>query len=254
MIIKWKNTHGNRRSDCSFFEKDSLEFFYWLGFIMADGHISNCRLSISLSKKDEFHLKKLADKLKVKMHYIKSNGYNQCRIALMNKDVICSIVDRFSIDSNKTIVPCNISSIKGSDLLALKIGFIDGDGNIRKLWKRKDFSIRVKAHKNWIDNLKIMFPNENCYINNQGYSCVTISNSVTCKSLKQFILDNGLPVLKRKWDNIDMNFVSKIELSKIRIKKVSEMLLKNKTKKEIKTETGLSDSGLSILISKNKLT
>lgn len=246
-----KNTHGNRKSDCSFFEKDSLEFFYWIGFIMADGHISNCRLSITLSNKDENHLKKLADKLKVKVRKIKAN--DQRRISLMNKDVICDIVDRFNISNNKTNTPCDISKITGDNLKSLSIGFIDGDGNIRNLWNRKDFAIRVKCHKSWLENLKIMFPDENCFVNNQGYANVNISNTTTCKELKTFAIENDLPIMERKWDIINLNFISKGELSKNRIVTVSKMLLEGKNRKEIKLETGLSDSGLSLLISKNKL-
>lgn len=245
--------YAKRKSDCSFLKENSLEFFYWLGFIVADGHISNCRLKISLAKKDENHLNILANKLKTKIKHYTSNGHEQCAISVMDKTIICNLVDKYSIKSNKTEYPCNISQIKGDKLIAFKIGFIDGDGNIKNEWRRKDFSIRVKCHKNWLNNLKYMFPNENCYINNQGYSCITISNSVTCKELKKFSLDNKLPTLKRKWSIIDMNYVSKQELSKKRIVIVKEMLNKGISRKDIMKKINISSSGLSLLISRNDL-
>ncbi len=69
---------------------DTEEKAYWLGFIVADGHIykTGCGVSIELSKTDEDHLKKVASifsrnrKLKNR-----ETTYYQCSIYLGGKSI-----------------------------------------------------------------------------------------------------------------------------------------------------------------------
>ena len=59
-------------------------------------------------------------------------------------------------------------------------------------------------------------------INNAGYASLTISNSKHIIDLKK--LSKNVPVLERKWDIIDENFVSRYTKSKITREKAIELL------------------------------
>lgn len=197
---------ANRQNECSFLLKENLLRYYWLGFILADGHISNKdRLNITLAIKDINHLEKLAKLLNTK---VKITKHGQCFISLMNTKVLSVLKDIYKIKSNKTENPCDISLIKGDNLKALSIGFIDGDGNITNTaGVRKDFQIRIKTHKSWLENLKYMYGK--AYINNSGYALTCISNTKESKKLKEFAINNSLPILKRKWEIVNLNYNSR---------------------------------------------
>ena len=48
-------------------------------------------------------------------------------------------------------------------------------------------------------------------IDNSGYARIIFSNSVIIKYLKRFAIMYKLPVLQRKWDRVDLNYVGKLE-------------------------------------------
>ena len=228
---------------------NSLISFYWLGFILADGHLTNKRLRVVLSNKDESHLFKLSQYLETKVKYESVNNYPY--IDLSNKTILSKIKEKYSISENKTTSPPNIYSISGDRLKALSIGFIDGDGSIGNLHNRPDFNIRIKVHSSWKNILEYMY--EYCYINNKGYAQTTISDSSVIKKLKLFSINNKLPILPRKWNIVDMTYISKKELSRENIE-LTKLFLKHKiSRNNICKLLNLSKSGLSLLIKRNNL-
>lgn len=58
----------------------------------------------------------------------------------------------------------------------------------------------------------------------------------------------GLPMLKRKWGNIDKEFISRVEISKHRIKQLKQLLLTGMQKKDIAKEFGVCCSAISNMI------
>jgi len=236
-----------RKSDCSFLLEESLLKYYWLGFIMADGHVSNNRLIIGLNKRDANYLEILADKLKTKVKLRKDVAI----ISAMHSDVFDKLVFKYKISRTKSTNPPDISSITGDNLIAFSIGFIDGDGCITNLHKRKDFQISIKVHASWLETLKYVFGK--AYIQNSGYAITNISNTEDCKNLKKFLLKNDLPYLSRKWNKIDLNYVSRKVIAINRIQTTKQLLNQGKSRKEICEILGISDSGLSLLIKRNNL-
>jgi len=228
---------------------NSLVDYYWLGFILADGHITTKRLKVVLSIKDTSHLLKLANYLNTTIKYESIHNYPYIDIA--NKKILTSLKEKYNIADNKTENPPDITSIVGDNLTALTIGFIDGDGNITKLFNRKDFHIRVKVHKSWLNVLIYMFGKS--YINNAGYALSVISNTKEVKKWKSFALKYNLPILNRKWDIIDMEFVSKQELGQNNIIAVKKFLQNGISRKKMCDILGISKSGLSLLIKRNNL-
>ena len=195
---------------------ESLQSYYILGLLMADGHFSNNgRISISLKYSDWkilFDIKNYLD-IKNSLHYFINNNHPNIGLSVMDCDTCEKLRKRYSIESNKTVNPCNLQSLAGNDLTAFIIGFIDGDGNfgVRSDTKAKRYTI--KLHKNWEVNLNKMaehlyqsvgikeFPHAIYVHQPQGiYSSITIGNQKVIQYLNNFIISNNIFVLKRKWD------------------------------------------------------
>lgn len=225
--------------------EETPETYYWVGFILADGHISNgTRLRVTLAKKDKDHLVKLQKFLQIE----NMTENDQVHISGMDSKVIKNFVKKFDIKSNKTIYPPNLNINNKKLLFALSIGFIDGDGSIKKQYKRNDCILRIKCHANWLNVIKYLFKNEKVKINNQGYVNTNIANNTTLKNMKLKAIKLNLPIMNRKWDLIDLSYITKYEKSKINTKKVIDLYLNQYRQKDICEITNLSKGRVSIII------
>lgn len=222
---------------------------YYIGFILADGHIEkNIRLQISLSLKDKEWLESFKEYVgAVGAIRIFPVGKNyECGISVQDKESIPILCKNFDIKSNKTKNPPDIKAIDrltDNQLLALLIGFIDGDGSIRRVYKRKDCNIKIKNHSAWLNILTLFDERINkknrAKINNSGYAEVSFTENKEIRRLKVFAMENNLPVLKRKWDLIDKNRYSKYEISNERLNEIRILAQQGKSVNEISKETGL---------------
>src|SRR6185369_16376505 len=100
---------------------NTTESYYWIGFLMADGHFSKTnRLLVNLALKDKNHLEKLGAYINVPVvetsSKIGDKVYQQVRLAVMDNKVIKNIKQKFGIASNKTTNP-PILDIKDEELL-----------------------------------------------------------------------------------------------------------------------------------------
>lgn len=186
--------------------------YYWLGFICADGNITNSnRLRIRLAVKDSLHLQQFAKLIGKEISYHTSNGYNQCSVCIMDTQNINKLCKEYDIKSNKTINPITFNSVLGlRNKISFIAGFIDGDGCIDNLHKRKNFRIRIKCHNSWLDILnefsQIITGKKKAKINKQGYASLSIGDRETLKKLKRIVILLNIPFLKRKWDFINLNY------------------------------------------------
>ena len=181
------------------------ESYYWLGFIMADGHFSKAnRICINLCKKDLAHLKKFANFVEYTGDLIKPS------ITISYNKIKDELYDKFRISNNKTYEPCLLDKLSGEAFFSFIIGFMDGDGTINKKG-----NLYVVSHKNWFDNidsmLRFLTNKYFCSINKSGLVVGGISNIETMKSIKTKILKLELPILNRKWDRVNFNKLSKSE-------------------------------------------
>lgn len=220
--------------------EDTLESYYWIGFIFADGCICNNRLKICVSSLDMGVLISFCNYISVDPQRITSWKINDklyCQIAIKDKYIVPKIQNKYQINKRKTYNPPTKDFDLNENLIAMYIGFIDGDGSVKKLHKRNDQNISVKCHGSWFNFLSKMQCNLYTYfqctkhgansialLNKKGYAYITLSNNLLLKKMKQFILNNELPVLHRKWSLIDMNFLSKYEKAAIMKLKISEMI------------------------------
>lgn len=193
-----------KKGDCSILLTESLETYYWIGFILADGHIhNNVRLKVALAAKDKEHLLKLKAFLKVE-NYLEYPTYSE--FSIMDSVILRKFCKKFSIEQNKTEKAANLSRVSKTKLKALFIGFIDGDGSINKQSNRDDHCLQIKCHAAWLDNLtlfsKQFLQRDQAYLNKLGYAVLHIGTKKVLQDLKQFATIHNLPKLERKWNKI----------------------------------------------------
>lgn len=237
--------------------------FYWIGFLLADGSFSKNRLILTLSSKDHIAVEKFASFIKGRANKKNYRGIGISSISAQDPFCVSKIKEKFNIIDNKTYNPPDLSLYCSGDLgTAMLIGFIDGDGNISKQYKRKDCLIRIKLHSTWLkvlndfcrmleNQLNIKLPK--AIINNQGYAQWIISNSIAVKYLKKQTERLKLPVLERKWSLIDTNYISRqekaIETRNITLKMKSQGYRQT----EIAQFLGVGDSCISQILKRNKI-
>jgi hypothetical protein len=231
-----------KTSNCKILLNKSLTSFYWIGFILADGHISDNRLNVSLKSSDSDHLQKLANYIHIKLHNNIPYGKNtfnikgeRCYISVKDIIHLKKLVDTYQILSNKTKNPPDIKlyGLSNNQMISLIIGFLDGDGSIVKLnRKNSPFNIRLKNHSSWLHNLEY-FKNVlceyfdvnskmKCYLNKCGYAQLSISDSRIVCGLKKFIEQNQIPAMERKWGNVPNEI--KLQRNKLSMSQIDEIL------------------------------
>lgn len=198
---------------------ESLDSYYWLGFIMADGHFSKTnQIQINLNIEDLDHLKKFS-------HFINYNKeLKKPNIRVCFTPIKEWLVNKLNIKNNKTYYPCSLDNMNGDKLFSFVIGFIDGDGFINK----KGY-ISIKCHSSWLNNLDVMVkfitgkPQSNVKINSENLALVTITQYDIIKNIKNKIIELNLPVLKRKWDRVNDKNMSK----QLKREKLDEICFEN---------------------------
>ena len=240
--------------------EENLESYYWIGFILADGHIDgNKRLQITLKSIDYEHLKKLGNYIKCNVKLHNRNNYESCSLSVQDSKYVPLLTEKFDINSNKTKFPPTKDIFEKMDkdkLKSLIIGFIDGDGRISNQANRKDFFLSIKCDKSWFNVLKIFNVEiddvNRTIINNYGYAKFCVSNTAKLKKLKQFAINNNLPILNRKWNIIDLNYVSRGELYKKRREDIKKLVLEGKSPKEISKMLDINYHTVYGIIKRNK--
>jgi len=193
--------------------KNTNETYYWIGFLLADGCFDVGRKSISLeiSKKDENHLDKF-----IKFLNYGKKSHRRDNVCVSGSDFanMTAICEKFNIKSNKTENPPDVllyQKFNPQLLFSLIVGFIDGDGNIRKVGKNSN-QITIENHCLWKDFHimveKFLFSYFGFYyddhqrFNCRGYSCLSICQKGIIRKIKEKIISLKLPMLERKWDKI----------------------------------------------------
>lgn len=190
--------------------KDTIENYYWMGFIMADGYITEhgC-LSITLARKDKKHLEKFAKLLNVQVIDKRTNACGGSDISI----ITCTDIDnglklksKMNINGPKTYNPPKLDFFKTENQFwAFFAGFLDGDGCIR--YKNNKISgLQINCHGNWLNNFKYFAERLNYIglramvkIDSRGYSLLYMSSGKDVTILKNKFIKMGLPIMERKW-------------------------------------------------------
>jgi hypothetical protein len=247
---------NTREGDVAPLLENSYLAYYWVGFILADGAISDFkRLIVTLSVHDLDHLEKFASFLKTNIRILKDykskgsfNSDGMCRISIQDSIKIPLLCQKFDLKPLKTYNP-PVLNIKNDDLfISLLAGFIDGDGSIKTNKNRGgNMSISLKNHSSWLNVLsyfedrvytalkyKKYKDKSLAHIIGSGYSLLNLTDNSLIKLLKKRVVELNLPIMKRKWDKIDENIISKYERSRFLEEEINNMyFLQNKKPFEI---------------------
>jgi Mor family transcriptional regulator len=126
------------RNEHAFDVIDNEEAAYWLGFIAADGNVSNGRLRIGLSTKDADHVRKFAGWLAPSMPiYTGTNNHGRPVSTVdIGSKYLVETLGTHGIVPRKTYVMKRLPSVPHALMRHLIRGFIDADGYL---------SLRVEA-------------------------------------------------------------------------------------------------------------
>lgn len=248
-------------SDLTVLLDETPEAFYWIGFLSADGSIkrSGKRLTLCLAEKDRNHLKKFAEFINWRGTLIVDNKRGAVGVSPMDSKIVPELVKRYGIVENKTYnPPSRIPSRKAKLRFAYAVGFVDGDGTIRHQHKRHDVFLTVKCHASWLHILQeiteVLYPSgPGAGIKNSGYAEFTIAHSTVLKKIKRRIKELSLPALRRKWNLINDQFVSRQELGERRVKELKKLLRRRIKKQNIARKLGVTPSAISNMIRRNNL-
>lgn len=237
----------NRIADLSVLLEETPEAYYWIGFLMADGHFyKRGAIKLHLAEKDRDHINKFRE-------FVKYSGKaNSCTMNAMNPLIVHAIMDKFKITNRKTFEPCDISNINGELMFSLIVGMLDGDGNVR--WRNKTIStFEIKIHRSWLNNLKIIEKflysflkitriniGELSRISKSGYARMILSDRYLLASIKKLTIELKLPTMSRKWDGIDLTYVSPYKEYRERCPKILEMVRNKIAYKDIAKKLNIS--------------
>ena len=146
-----------------FFKELDPTSAYWLGFIAADGNLSNksnC-LTIGLNRSDDNHINKFLEALdcKKKVRYIQSN--NSALVEIHSKEVMDCLLS-YGITPNKSLTIKNVKVPK--HLMSHFIrGVYDGDGSITG-YKRTHFQLMIAGNRPFLEQIQQVLVEE-CNLN-----------------------------------------------------------------------------------------
>lgn len=197
---------------------DSYLSYYWMGFISADGNLSNQgELRVTLSIKDKNHLNKLAKLLGTNVYsrISRSNKFGDFKCCAMScKDTFYGklLIKKFTFSHLAKTYNPPLSLVENNDFfLCYLLGFIDGDGTFSKNKYGVCSFIRIELHNSWKPFLEkiqqklfsLNFEGISVGTNSRGYSWLRITRYSILQFFKRFGQHHNLPLLERKWCSVD---------------------------------------------------
>lgn len=249
------------KTNCFNLMNGSNEAFYWVGFILADGCVSEdrpknkkslsqvMRLSITLNIIDLEHLIKYRNFINSGVVRI----YND-KAAINTYDGTKELMTNFNINLRKTYNPSDFSYYENysrEQLLSLFCGLLDGDGSVTYKHGKKSVFLRVGAHNVWetfyrklLAKLEIPFT----FIPHSkfDYFSLSIQNKPFIAKLYEEIKTLNIPILGRKWDKITtipMDLTAKKKIHQFDLN--GSFIKEYESVKQAGEELGIDNTGIS---------
>ena len=163
--IKIHNYHNELKFDNKVFDAiDSEEKAYWLGFIYADGWVSNTNNSftLTLQQRDEDHLLKFNSFVKNTnpICHRSNKQYNSVSVNLCNNYFKRQLINLGCVPKKSLVLQFpDIKIFKEERLIYDFIrGYIDGDGCLT-FSRNKRLSIQILGTKQFLEGIQRVFPN-----------------------------------------------------------------------------------------------
>lgn len=215
-----KNVQRKYNFDIEFFKQESNELYYMMGFILADGNISQninnkqFTLSICINQKDICILQQFCAWTGLNISAIHDFRKNFKKIAFNNSNLLNDgyIFSKFGIIPNKTYNPIepniNIQYIK-----PFILGLLDGDGHIKYDTSKPSYKINLVCSTtiiNWYIKVlnEIGFNGKITKISPEGkvWSRANIQKKQDVLNLAKLLeIDKYSFILDRKWKNLKQN-------------------------------------------------
>lgn len=191
-------------------EDESLQTFYWVGFLLADGSFYNeSEFEFGLKDSDKYVLEEFSKYIGYIGDIKHRESTNSNRIYFSNSLSIPKFMEKYGFQFNKTYNPNSFDCFKKytkEQLLSLLIGIIDGDGSISNNGSDYTNQIIITSHKVWKPFYKDLFEyleiEWHCTDKENKALSIRICKREYCLMLKRFILNNNLFYLQRKWNKI----------------------------------------------------
>lgn len=183
---------------------ETEEDAYWLGFIMADGYVSEVHnhLDISLKSTDAHHLQLLADYFEsdAKVTERKVGKHTACRVTFCSKELVRSLVSHGCIQ-NKSLV-LEFPSIKKELVHHFIRGYFDGDGSVSYNHEvRKSFNFHLIGTESFVTETRkwIGLSETKLYKKGQAYD-LRYGGVGNAKKLYDYLYQDANIYLSRKHD------------------------------------------------------
>lgn len=215
--IRNNNTYKKKKLNENYFHKiDSFDKAYWLGFIYADGYITNTTFGIKLKSTDIKHLHKLKNCLesehKIGIGNNESETYGNCEycyLCINNKQLVQDLLSQgVFYNKSKILKPPSIDS---KFIPAFIRGYFDGDGSVYEYSKTHEGSISFVGTKELLEfileNLKTCCStNTNIYkYKNKDIYEIKIGGSNNFSNIYKYLYSDDSMYLdrkKQKYENI----------------------------------------------------
>lgn len=193
-----------------FFEIDSEELYYFLGFVAADGYISNNDIEIGLNIKDKELLERFRDLICPDKPIYNKSRTNSCLLKISCKSRINRFKEFFSMVTNKKHAEIMFPIIPDEYIRHFIRGYIDGDGSIgiAKAYKNDKIytglRLRILGNYDFLYELnertKLIYPHKTKAITKKGNENVyeITYNFSTAQALLEWIYEDSNIYLDRK--------------------------------------------------------
>ncbi|WP_280499367.1 hypothetical protein [Nocardia cyriacigeorgica] len=197
--------------------EDSPQAAYWIGFLAADGYFTDCRVRVTVNQLDYAHLLEFTSWLGVGTPIAASKN-NSVTFSMANAETVRTLRTKFDFRDRKTYSPPRHLPYQDTTLLtAWLIGYIDGDGHIKRQTGRQTAVLDTVAHLSWkplleeiAEKLGIGYVNErlgHADYPGRRYAAFRCARHNQIADLKRFAMQHSLPILTRKWDKVDTSIV-----------------------------------------------
>ena len=167
-------------------EKESPEKYYFLGFIAADGYVSDSSVIFELNNKDKYMVEKLRDYICPEKSIYDHKRTDSAAFAIFNKKKALELKKYFSMISNQ-----KTEEIKGYRGDKVYIGA----------------RLRILGNEIFLKELnektKLLYPHNTNAVNRKGKENIYVVtyNFKTARELLKIIYYDGCLCLKRKFDS-----------------------------------------------------